>query len=92
MKGSAIELLEAMVEETNKLTKTLVSEIAGSLDIGALHDSMSDFRILMLDRTVQAGSYDDEAETGLFRTYHVLVHLTHYGISPETVGTCTCIM
>ena len=86
LKGSAIELLEAMLEETNAKTKDLVGEIVNSLDIENLHETMADFYFLMNDEKVKRESFDDEAETGMFRTYHVLVHLTDYGVPPEKIG------
>ena len=88
LKGSAIELLEAMLEETNKKTHELVVEVYGNLDIGALHDTLCDFRTLMSNPIVRQEQYDDDAEAGLFRTYHVLVHFTHYGVDPKAIGEC----
>ena len=84
MKASAVELLEVMLEETNEKSSELVKEIAGSLDIPALHDTLADFYELKNDRKVQRSKFDDEAERGLFRTYHVLVHLRDYKI-PSTI-------
>ena len=86
LKGSAIELLEVMLEETNKKTKELAMEIAGSLDVGALHDTLCDFRTLMQNRQVQEQHYDDNAENGMYRTYHCLAYLTRYGVPAESVG------
>ena len=75
-----------MLEETNKKTKELAREIAGSLDVGALHDTLCDFRALMQDSRVKDAHYDDNAERAMFRTYHCLVYLTHYEVPAETVG------
>ena len=75
-----------MLEETNVKTKDLVGEIINSLDIPALHETMSDFYSLMNDDDVKKAGFDDEAETGMFRTYHLLVHLTHYGVPSEKIG------
>ena len=86
LKGSAVELLEAMLEETSEKTKDLVGEIVNSLHIENLHETMADFYSLMNDEDVKRQSFDDEAETGMFRTYHVLVHLTDYGVPPEKIG------
>lgn len=88
LKGSAIELLEAMLEETNEKTKDLVREIVNGLQIEALHDTLMEFYELMNSQEVKQAGFDDEAETGLFRTYHVLVHLTDYGVAPEKIGEC----
>ena len=86
MKASAVELLEVMLEETNEKSLELVKEIAGALDIPALHDTLADFYELKNDRRVKRSKFDDEAERGLFRTYHVLVHLRDYKI-PSTIKT-----
>lgn len=53
LKGSAVELVEAMLEETSEKTKELVSEIVGVLDIDALHDTLLDFFELMNDDEVR---------------------------------------
>ena len=75
-----------MLEETNKKTRSLVRDMVNGLQIEALHDTLSELYELMNHPTVKKEGYDDEAETGLFRTYHVLVHLTDYGIPKERVG------
>ena len=87
LKGSAIELLEAMLERTDKKTKKLVQEIAEGLDIDNLHGLLAQFSAWKDDRNVQRQGFDDEAEQGMFRTYHVLVHLTDYGVPAKKVGT-----
>ncbi len=84
-----------MLEETNTKTKELVTEVHGNLDIGALHDTLCDFRTLMDNPIVKEAQFDDDAEAGLFRTYHVLVHFTHYGVDTKAVGElismCVCV-
>ena len=84
LKASAVELLEVMLEETDKKSAGLVKEIADDLNILALHDTLADFYVLMKDPDVKQKGFDDEAERGLFRTYHVLVHLMDYNI-PTTI-------
>ena len=79
LKGSAVELIEAMLEETNSRSRPLAKEIAGSLNLAAVHDTMGDFYELMNDPNVIEATYDDEAECGLFRAYHIIVHLKDYG-------------
>lgn len=79
LKGSAVELIEAMLEETSSHTPHLAKEIAGSLDLAAVYDTIEDFYVLMNDPLVKADSYDDEAERGLFRAYHIIAHLKDYG-------------
>ena len=75
------------MEETNEKTRELVSEIIGGVDLVALHETLADFYELMNDPDVIAESFDDEAERGLFRTYHVLVHFGDYpGVTVKKVG------
>ena len=80
LKGSAVELIEAMLEETSSQTRHLANEIAGSLDLAAIYDTIGDFYELMIDPEVKRAGFDDEAERGLFRAYHILLHLQDYGI------------
>ena len=86
LKGSAIELLEGMLEETSLETKDLVTRLSGGLDVDALHGSMVDFHKLMLDKELIEDEYDDNAERGLYRTYHILVQLKYYGVPEKVVG------
>ena len=86
LKGSAIELLDVMLEKTSEKSTGLVQDIANNLDIEALHLTLVEFYELMNDRTVKDKGYDDEAEAGLFRTYHALVHLTDYEVTKEKIG------
>lgn len=91
LKASAVELLEVMLEETSDKSSELVEEIAGSLDILALHDTLADFYELANDPEVKQLGFSEEAERGLFRTYHVLVHLGDYKIPSsikEQIGEC----
>ena len=89
IKGSAIELLDAMLEKTDKKSKDLVREIVNGLDIEALHGTLNDFFELKKNKAVKKAGYDDEAEAGLFRTYHALVHLKDYGVPQEKIGETT---
>lgn len=76
-----------MMEETNEKTKDLVVEVCGALEIPAVHDTLADFYELMNDPAVKRKGFDDEAERGLFRTYHILVHLSDYpGVKSKALG------
>ena len=86
LKGSAVEFLEGMLEETSLKTKELVIQLSGSLDMEALHGTLIDFYKLKHDKELIQDEYDDNAERGLLRTYHILVHLNHYGIPMESIG------
>jgi inositol 1,4,5-triphosphate receptor type 1 len=79
LKGSAVELVEVMLEETNHRSRHLAKEVAGSLDLAAVYDTVGDFYELMMDPLVREATYDDEAERGLFRAYHIIVRLKDYG-------------
>ena len=88
VKSSAVELLEVMMEETSDKSSEMAEEISGSLNIAALHDTLADFHELMNDPKV---GVDNKAKRGLFRTYHILVHLRDYTIAPtikEQIGGC----
>ena len=86
LKGSAIELLEAMLEKTNEKSSELVSEIVNGLQVEVLHDNLLELYELMHHQKVKEMGFDDEAEAGLFRMYHILMHLTDYGVPLEKVG------
>ena len=89
LKGSAVELIEAMLEETSSSTRHLAKEIAGSLDLAAVYDTVGDFYELMNDEEVKRAGFDDEAERGLFRAYHIIKHLGEdYGNDLGMWGEC----
>ena len=56
LKGSAVELVEVMLEETSERTRDLVSEIVGVIDIDALHRTLVNFHELMNDDKVLSAS------------------------------------
>ena len=88
-----MELLEAMLEETNSKSKILAQEIYNTVRLEALHSTLALFYSLKEDPRLKALGFDDEAERGLFRTYHVLVHMADYhGTCPlEKLGTVKLI-
>lgn len=75
LKGSAVELLEAMLEETSHHSKDLAQRVAEVLDVNALYDTLANFYKLKDDPDVKRKYFDDDAQRGLFRTYHILLHL-----------------
>ena len=75
-----------MLERTDPKTKELVEEIAGGLNIENLHNTLAQFATLKDDKDVQRQGFDDEAEQGMFRTFHVLLHLTDYGVPTRQLG------
>ena len=88
IKGSAVELLEAMLEETSPKAKSLAFQIAGGLDIGAIHGSLVDFDKLSQDKELKKEEYEDNAQRALYRTYHILVRLEDYGVPIKELSKC----
>ena len=81
LKGSAVELLEAILEETNHKTKNLALQVAGGLDISAVQHSLIDFDHLSYhDDELKKDEYDDNAERALYRSYHILKRLEEFGV------------
>ena len=74
------------MEETSDYSKELVGGIQNALQIDAVHDTMEDLYRLMNDLKIKAAGCDLQAQTALFRIYHVLIHLTDYGVPMERVG------
>lgn len=87
LKGSAIELLEGIFEETSPKTKEFVKRLSGGLDVDALHGTMVDFYKLKSDKELKKDEYDDNAERGMYRTYHILIQLQYYEV-PLEIGIC----
>ena len=79
-------MLDIILEKTDERSEDLVCDIVNGLDIEALHYTLKEFYELMNDPKVKEKGYNDEAETGLFHTYHALVHITDYGVPPEIIG------
>ena len=75
LKGSAVELLEVMLEETSHQKKDLVQQITEVVDVDALYHTLADFYKLKDDPEVERKYFDDDVERELFRTYHILVHI-----------------
>ena len=86
IKSSAVELLDVMLERTDEKSDDLIQYIANSVDVHRLHDTLSEFYELMTDQRVKEKGYNDEAETGLFRTYHALVQLKNYRVLSNKIG------
>ena len=84
LKGSAVELLEGMLEETSPKAKNLADQIAGALDVSAVQESLVDFDKLSRDEDLKKAEYEDNAERALYRSYHILHRLNDYGVSACT--------
>ncbi len=86
LKGSAVELLDCMLEETSSKTKELAIQLYNGLDVDALHQTMVDFHMLRVDKDIIRDEYDDNAERALYRTYHILIRLNYYGVRMKDIG------
>ena len=86
LKSSAVELLEAMLEETSPKTRSLATQMEGGLDISAVQSSLVDFDYLSQDPELKKEEYEDNAERALFSSYHILLRLKDYGVSIEQDG------
>ncbi len=85
MKSSAVELLDALLEEISNTCSKLSQQIAEGLDITALHWSMLDFYILKGDHDLIRLEIDDNAYRALFGSYKIIMHLVDIGIAPLDV-------
>ena len=82
LKSYAVELLVIMLEEVSIHTKSLTVQIAGGLDIHALHWSMVDFYILKNDKDLIRIMFDDNASRSLFKTYTIFQQLIDREAAP----------
>ena len=81
LKGSAVELLEVILEETSFKTKSLALQVAGGLDISAVQSCLIDFyHLAYQDDELKEAEYDDNAERALYRSYHTLKRLEYFGV------------
>lgn len=81
MKASAVQLLDALLEEICMKTSNLSQLVAEGLDIHALHWSMLDFYTLKSDPDLVIIQADDNAERALFGTYRIFMHLVDRGVA-----------
>ena len=87
LKGTAVDLMEVMLEEIDVQSKKFSHQLAGGLDVHALRWSMVDFFKLKNDKDLINLKYDDDAYRALFRTYKILLHLVDNGVtSLEKIG------
>ena len=72
IKGKAVELLEAMLEQTSPDQSAAIKKsLQGSVNEKALKQSMKYFKTMAMNK-------DDDAERGKFQCYHVLIALADY--------------
>ena len=82
MKASAVQLLDALLEEISNKTSRLSHQIAEGLDIHALHWSMLDFFVLKSDPDMIKLRNEDNAYKALFDIYKIIMHLADTGVAP----------
>ena len=79
IKGKAVELLEAMLEQTSPdQSATIKKSLQGSVNEKALKQSMKYFKTMAMEPQVKKEDKDDDAERGKFQCYHVLIALADY--------------
>ena len=81
MKASAVQLLDALLEEISNTTSKLTHQIFEGLDIHALHWSMLDFFVLKNDPDLVKLQSDDNAYRALFDSYRIIMHLVDSGVA-----------
>ena len=87
LKGSAVELLEVILEETSSKTKSLALQVAGGLDISAVQGCLIDFdHLAYQDDELKKEEYDDNAERALYRSYHILKRLEDFGVDSKNLS------
>lgn len=86
LKSSAVELIEAMLEETSLKTRNLAHQLAGGLDTVAVQCSLIDFYELSKDPELKKDEYEDNAERALYRSYHIISRLDDFGVPTERVN------
>ena len=87
VKGSAVEMLECMLEQTSHQTSVVVDGVLSSLDRSALLKTMVYFHEMQSNPLVKTVQMDDDAERGMFRAYHTHVILEDNSNEEEKRGT-----
>ena len=87
VKGSAVEMLECMLEQTSHQTSVVVDGVLSSLDRSALLKTMVYFHEMLSNPLVKTVQMDDDAGRGMFRAYHTHVILEDNSNEEEKRGT-----
>lgn len=85
VKGSAVEILESMLEETSMKTDLVIRGVLGTLDRAALLNTMTYFHEMQSVPMVKLVKMDDDARRGMFRAYHIHVILNESSIDDDQV-------
>ena len=78
VKGSAVELLEAMLEGTNDDSRELAIGIFHAVGVKALRKTLTEFHQQRSVAEVKKQKCSDDVERALFRTYHILLSRGDY--------------
>ena len=86
--GSAVELLEVMLEETSPASAAIKKGLQEAVDVECLLHSMVYFHKMSCNELVRKEEMDDDATRGKFRSYHALVALSDSDskIGSKTIG------
>ena len=90
LKASAVELLDVLLEEISIKPSNLSQQIAGGLDISALHWSMLDFYTLKDDPDLRFLEFDDNAYRALFGCHRVVMHMMDNKLAPMDILSKQC--
>ncbi|XP_019849736.1 PREDICTED: inositol 1,4,5-trisphosphate receptor type 1-like isoform X1 [Amphimedon queenslandica] len=75
VKGSVVQLLDAMLENTSSQTQEITEGIGSTIDVQSLLDTMSFFCEFEEHPLMLLKEMNDDCERGMFRSYHILVSL-----------------
>ena len=86
--GSAVELLEVMLEETSPISAIIKKGLQEAVDVECLLQAMFYFHEMSCSELVRKEEMDDDAIRGKFRSYHALVALSDSDskIGGKTIG------
>lgn len=73
LRGKTIELLATIIEDTRLEMKKITEGLLTTLDFKAIHETLEYFY-----NQLQIDKLAEEADKGLFKTYHVLMHLADH--------------
>ena len=92
VKGSAVEMLECMLEYTSHQTSVVIDGVLGSLDRPGLLKTMVYFNEMQSHPLVKTVQMDDDAERGMFRAYHTHVILEDNSDEEESRGNVNVML
>ena len=86
--GSAVELLDVMLEETSPESDAIKQGLKEAINVDNLLQALAYFHKMSRNKQVMEKKMDDDAKRGMFRSYHVLVALadSEFKIGKKTIG------